>query len=166
MCDTYLSSQAWSYQCCRGHVVWTPNQWSNLMFFDKSLFSLKSDSRYVVLRRNLACDVTHHLYVNCTNTEVEAYSKRLRSKNLRFSTIHTETESPLTFISERPRIKLKFVRVIHWGTVAYMIKFWISKSGGKLMLSQSKYGVYVKKQDEYPSAPLIGDLVDTDIACD
>lgn len=158
MCDTYLSSQAWSQSA--------PNQWNSLMFSDKSLFNLKSDSRYVVLWRNLACDISHHLYVNCTNTEVVAYSKRLRSKNLRFSTIHIETESPPAFISERSRIKLKLVSVIHWGTVTYTAKFWISKSGGRLMLSQSKYGVYVRKQDEYPSSPLIGDLVDTDIACD
>lgn len=104
-----------------------PNQWSNLMFSDKSLFILKSDSWYVVLWRNLACDISHHLYVNCTNAEVEAYSKRLRSKNLRFSTIHIETESPPAFISERSRIKLKLVRVIHWGTVTYTVKFWISQ---------------------------------------
>ncbi|GFW39978.1 transposable element Tcb1 transposase [Trichonephila clavipes] len=35
----------------REHALWTPQQWSCLIFFDESRFSLKSDSRRTLIRR-------------------------------------------------------------------------------------------------------------------
>ncbi|GFV42796.1 transposable element Tcb1 transposase [Trichonephila clavipes] len=36
---------------CREHALWTPQQWSCVMFFDESRFSLQSDSRRILIWR-------------------------------------------------------------------------------------------------------------------
>ncbi|GFS66045.1 HTH_Tnp_Tc3_2 domain-containing protein [Trichonephila clavipes] len=37
--------------CSREHALWTPQQWSCVMFFNESRFSLQSDSRRILIWR-------------------------------------------------------------------------------------------------------------------
>ncbi|GFX07388.1 transposable element Tcb1 transposase [Trichonephila clavipes] len=39
------------FTCSREHALWTPQQWSCVMFSDDSRFSLQSDSRQTLIRR-------------------------------------------------------------------------------------------------------------------
>ncbi|GFW48057.1 HTH_Tnp_Tc3_2 domain-containing protein [Trichonephila clavipes] len=61
MCSTYSKSLSPEINLSREHALWTPQQWSCVMFSDESMFSLQSDSRQVPVttkRRPLNYTVT------------------------------------------------------------------------------------------------------------
>ncbi|GFU05371.1 transposable element Tcb2 transposase [Trichonephila clavipes] len=51
MCSTYHNHCRLRLTWSREHVLWTPQQWSCVMFSDESRFSLQSDSRRTLIWR-------------------------------------------------------------------------------------------------------------------
>ncbi|GFV66117.1 HTH_Tnp_Tc3_2 domain-containing protein [Trichonephila clavipes] len=49
MCSTYHNSLSPRLTWSREHALWTPKQWSFVMFSDESRFSLLSDSRRTLI---------------------------------------------------------------------------------------------------------------------
>ncbi|GFX26357.1 transposable element Tcb2 transposase [Trichonephila clavipes] len=49
MCSTYRNSLSYQLTWSREHALWTPQQWSCVMFSDESRFSLQSDSRRTLI---------------------------------------------------------------------------------------------------------------------
>ncbi|GFS60148.1 HTH_Tnp_Tc3_2 domain-containing protein [Trichonephila clavipes] len=59
MCSTYRNSLSPAINLgSREHALWTPQQWSCVMFSDESRFSLQSDSRRTLIWR--AQDTRYH----------------------------------------------------------------------------------------------------------
>ncbi|GFX59631.1 HTH_Tnp_Tc3_2 domain-containing protein [Trichonephila clavipes] len=51
MCSTYHNSLCLRLTWSREHALWTPQQWSCVMFSNDSRFSLQSDSRRTLIWR-------------------------------------------------------------------------------------------------------------------
>ncbi|GFT71943.1 uncharacterized protein TNCV_2515841 [Trichonephila clavipes] len=51
MCSTYRNSLSPAINLKREHALWTPQQWSWVMFSEESRFSLLSDSRRILIWR-------------------------------------------------------------------------------------------------------------------